>query len=97
MHTIHQLGRTERKEGPIRNRVTINKREVEMEIDTVASVSIISEATFRRLWSHKEAPGLIKTTTHHTMYVYWRATQDTGRNGGMSEMRRTNSQATGSA
>ena len=36
----------------------INKAEVAMEVDTGASVSIISEETYNRLWTKDKAPQL---------------------------------------
>ena len=38
--------------------VKLNNRDLEMELDTGASVSIISEATFNRLWPQEEAPAM---------------------------------------
>ena len=38
--------------------VTVDKKTVPMEIDTGASVSIVSESTFRHIWSRRAAPGL---------------------------------------
>ena len=57
VQTIHRLGKPPNK-GPLLERVIINKKEILMEVDTGASVSIISEATFEKLWKRREAPGL---------------------------------------
>ena len=56
VHTINRLG--ERKERPLMVEVTVDKKTVSMEIDTGASVSILSESTFRHVWSRRAAPGL---------------------------------------
>ena len=43
---------------PLIVHVSINKAEVEMEVDTEASVSIISKETYNHLWSKDKAPQL---------------------------------------
>ena len=43
---------------PLEVSVKLNNRDLEMELDTGASVSIISEATFNRLWPQEEAPAM---------------------------------------
>ena len=54
VHTIHRLGA--QKERPLMVEVTVDKKTVPMEIDTGASVSILSESTFRHNWSRRSAP-----------------------------------------
>ena len=41
---------------PLLVTVSINNASVEMEVDTGALVSIISEETYNRLWSPKDVP-----------------------------------------
>ena len=55
-------------EKPIMVPVRVNRSEMEMELDTGASVSIISETTYRKLWSAEQAlqlqPSRIKLQTY---------------------------------
>ena len=53
-HTAGQRGPAK----PIMVPVKVNQAEIKMELDTGASVSIISETTFRSLWSRGHAPPL---------------------------------------
>ena len=57
VQTVHQLGI---KEDPIWVQITINKKPLTMELDTGASVSVLSEETFHNLWSKRYAPGLCR-------------------------------------
>ena len=43
---------------PLKVRVSVNKVDIDMEVDTGASVSIISEETYNRLWSRRDRPAL---------------------------------------
>lgn len=47
---------------PLAVAVMVNHSELEMEIDTGASVSVISEATYRRLWDANHAPPIRNST-----------------------------------
>ena len=44
--------------NPLMVSLKLDQKEAQMELDTGASASIISEATFRKLWSMEEAPQL---------------------------------------
>lgn len=57
LHTILTVGRTPQAE-PLTTTVFINRKPVQMEIDTGAAVSLVSERTFDKLWKKREAPGL---------------------------------------
>ena len=60
---------TSRKCDPIMTMVTANGVELKMEVDTGTSVSIISEYTYNKLWTHN-----MPTTGSHTQtaYLHWR-------------------------
>ena len=53
---------------PLLVTVSINNASVEMEVDTGASVSIISEATYNRLWSPEDAPPLQESSVKLRTY-----------------------------
>ena len=53
---------------PLLVTVSINNTSVEMEVDTGASVSIISEATYNRLWSPEDAPPLQESSVKLRTY-----------------------------
>ena len=57
LYSVHVVGQQHNKE-PLIATVTINHKQLRMEIDTGASVSLISEQTFQTLWTKKHAPGL---------------------------------------
>ena len=57
LFTVHLVGKTS-PTAPLVATMTINRKPVRLEVDTGASVSLVSENTFRRLWKRKEAPGL---------------------------------------
>ena len=47
---------------PLKVTVRVNNADLDMEVDTGASVSIISEDTYNRLWPEKQQPSLQKST-----------------------------------
>ena len=47
---------------PLKVTVKVNNADLDMEVDTGASVSIISEDTYNRLWPDKQQPSLQKST-----------------------------------
>ena len=53
---------------PLLVTVSINIASVEMEVDTEASVSIISEATYNHLWSPEDAPPLQESSVKLQRY-----------------------------
>ena len=59
---------TSRKCDPIMKMVTANGVELKMEVDTGASVSIISEYTYKKLWTHNMPP-LEETTLKMCTYT----------------------------
>eukprot|EP00118_Oscarella_pearsei_P023064 m.271760 g.271760 ORF g.271760 m.271760 type:complete len:287 (+) comp40553_c0_seq3:1-861(+) len=66
--TIHHVGQAQRV-APISVIVQIEKKPCSFEIDTGASVSQISEAGFKKLWSRKAAPGLRRASTRFCTYT----------------------------
>ncbi len=58
-YTLYKM--TSRKCDPIMTIVTANGVELKMKVDTGASVSIISEYTYNKLWTHNMPP--LKETT----------------------------------
>ncbi|XP_062501692.1 uncharacterized protein K02A2.6-like [Corticium candelabrum] len=57
MYTVYVVGK-ECQNEPLAVTVHINKKAVQMEVDTGASVSIVSESTYKKLWKRQELPGL---------------------------------------
>lgn len=57
LYTVHVVGRKSQA-APLSVTVSINKKELSMEVDTGASVSIISERIYNKLWKRQDAPGL---------------------------------------
>ena len=53
---------------PLLVSVSIDNASLEMEIDTGASVSIISEETYNRLWSPEDAPPLQESSVKLRTY-----------------------------
>ena len=60
-YTMFAIG-GERKSKPIKVLVQVNGAELEMEVDTGATCSIISEVAYQQLWSDHQAPRLRLTT-----------------------------------
>ena len=60
---------TSRKGRPIIVAVSLNGTETEMEVDTGASFSLISEATYRKLWRSQQAPALKQSSVRLTTYT----------------------------
>ena len=64
------------KTKPLKTVVNINNKEVEMEIDTGASVSVMTHTEYKRLWSPKSRPPLhvagikLKMYTGCTIKIY---------------------------
>lgn len=67
LYSVHVIGKQGRRD-PLTTTVTINRKPVSMEIDTGASVSLISEQTFKGLWSKKNSPGLRRPNLHLRTY-----------------------------
>ena len=63
---------------PLLVTVSINNASVEMEVDTGASVSIISEATYNHLWSPEDAPP--PGIQYQTLNIQWRTDRCQGVN-----------------
>ena len=57
------------KPGPLLVKVMVHDQELQMEVDTGASTSIISEATYCRLWSERNAPQVEPTTLSLQTYT----------------------------
>ena len=47
---------------PLKVTVRVNNADLDMEVDTGASVSVISEDTYNRLWPEKQQPSLQEST-----------------------------------
>ena len=58
-----------RSAQPLTVRMLFNAIEVEMEVDTGASATIMSEATYRRLWPKAKAPLLQPTQARLQTYT----------------------------
>lgn len=54
---------------PIYTALQINSNEVKMEVDTGASVSVISQGTFHKLWRSEGAPELKETNIRLRTYT----------------------------
>ncbi len=54
VYTMFQL--TQSRSDPLYLTVTVNQKQIQMEIDTGAAVSIISEETYQRIWEKDQAP-----------------------------------------
>ncbi len=72
---------TSRKCDPIMTMVTANGVELKMEVDTGASVSIISKYTYNKLWTHKlpplqETTLKLRTYTGETLQIHGAITVD---------------------
>ena len=65
LYTLFSLGK-DQKNDPILVTVFLNGQKVEMQLDTGASVSIISETTYKSLWSQppKLSPSNVKLHTY---------------------------------
>ena len=57
------------KVAPYQTSVTLNGAHLRMEIDTGAALSLISEATYERLWPREHAPPLTPTTIRLRTYT----------------------------
>lgn len=55
-YSMYNLTRTSIK--PLKVIVRVDNRELEMEVDTGASLSIISEETYSRLWPEEKKPSV---------------------------------------
>ena len=55
--------------NPMMVSLELDHKEVQMEVDTGASASIISEATYQKLWSRAEAPQLQPSTARLRTYT----------------------------
>ena len=72
---------TSRKCDPIMTMVTANGVELKMEVDTGTSVSIISEYTYNKLWTHnmpplQETTLKLRTYTGETLQIHGAITVD---------------------
>ena len=56
VYTMYNL--PDKRYKPLQVSLSIDKRDLQMETDTGASLSIISESTFNRLWADDKAPEL---------------------------------------
>ena len=64
MYNCHANGTT-----PLLVKVTVNDIELQMEVDTGATLSVISEHTYRKLWSDTDAPPLQHSTAKLKTYT----------------------------
>ena len=72
LYSVHVAGQKEQAK-PLAVVVNINCKQVRNEIDTRASVSLISEQTFQKLWS-RNAPGLRRPRSSPASHLLGRAT-----------------------
>jgi hypothetical protein len=56
VYTMFQLG--SKRVDPLYTTLLINNKPLRMEVDTGASLSVVSEGTYRQLWEKEEAPRL---------------------------------------
>ena len=54
---------------PIQVTVNVNGVDITMEVDTGASVSIISESTYRKYWEKGQAPPIVPSRTNLKTYT----------------------------
>ena len=57
---------------PLMVTVKVNDKDLQMEVDTGASASVISEEVYGRLWKREDAPPLRPTTVTLRMHIHRR-------------------------
>ena len=55
--------------SPLQTTVTINNKNVHMEVDTGASLTVVSETTLAEIWGPNQVPPLQPTTVQHRTYT----------------------------